>query len=152
MVHYYNRRKLEEFFDEDVEKVFYKVLSESFTGAEAVKATVNQYWNPEALEHSWTLPDGHVARVKVTEMVTSNIEVDELDHVRFAYRFEANQPSTLSTSLQPNIIHSIDAYVVREMVRRANVEGFELAHIHDAFTAHPNNMQRARGLYVAILA
>ncbi len=38
------------------------------------------------------------------------------------------------------------------MVIRAYAEGFELAHIHDAFCAHPNNIQRVRELYVEILA
>ena len=151
MTHYYNKAKQDTLL-EIQQDAFYNALQSSFTGAEAVKATINQYWDPNALEHKWTLPDGHVAKVKVTEMVTAKIEVDELDHVTFNYRFEANQPSEVSTSLVPNIIHSIDAYVVREMVRRANVEGFELAHIHDAFTAHPNHMQRVRELYVEILA
>jgi DNA-directed RNA polymerase len=152
MTHFYNKKNLEEFFDGEQEGAFYQVLSESFTGAEAVMATINQYWNPNALEHTFTLPDGHIAHIKVTEMVNAKIEIDELDHVSFTYRFEANKPSLLGTSLCPNIIHGVDGYIAREMVRRSHSEGFQLAHIHDAFTAHPNNMQRVRELYVEILA
>lgn len=151
MTHYYNKTRQDTLNDEQ-EEAFYKVLQYSFEGAEAVKRTINEFWNPEAFEHTWTLPDGHIARVKVTEMIDTRIEVDELDHTTFTYRFEANVSSDINTSLVPNIIHSIDGYIAREMVRRANKEGFELAHIHDAFCAHPNNMQRVRELYRIILA
>ena len=151
MTHYYNKTR-QDTLDENQEAAFYEVLSESFEGAEAVKDVINDYWDPEALEHTWTLPDGHVARVRVTEMINTRIEVDELDHTTFTYRFEANQTSDISTSLVPNIIHSIDAYIAREMIRRAYMHDFELAHIHDAFCAHPNNMQQVRELYIEILA
>jgi len=151
MTHYYNKF-IQDSLNEKQQDAFYHVLANNFEGAEAVKDVINEYWNPLALEHKWTLPDGHVSRVKVTEMVNARIEVDELDHTTFTYRFEANRPSDISTSLVPNIIHSIDAYIAREMIRRANTEGFELAHIHDAFATHPNNMQRVREMYKTIMA
>ena len=151
MTHYYNKFN-QDSLDDKQQDAFYHVLAHSFEGAEAVKDVINGYWDPLATEHTWTLPDGHVSRVKVTEMVNARIEVDELDHTTFTYRFEANRPSDVSTSLVPNIIHSIDAYIAREMVRRAHTEGFELAHIHDAFACHPNHMQRVREMYKTIMA
>lgn len=151
MTHYYNKMR-QDTLTGPQEDAFYTVLSESFEGAEAVKDYINTQWNPDALEHTWTLPDGHVSRVLVTEMVTARVEVDELNHTTFSHRFEANLPSTTSSSLVPNIVHSIDAYVVREMIRRSNAEGFELAHIFDAFTAHPNYMVRVTELYRDIMA
>jgi len=151
MTHYYNKTR-QDTLNTEQETAFYTVLSESFEGAEAVKDTINDYWNPNALQHVWTLPDGHVARVRVTHMVNARIEVDELDHTTFTYRFEANNSSRLGTSLVPNVIHSIDGYIAREMVRRAHQEGFQLAHIHDAFCSLPNNMQRVRELYKRIMA
>lgn len=81
--------------------------------------------------HDWKV-NGHVARILVTDVVTSRVEVDELEHVTFSYRFESNQPSDNYRPLAPRIIHSIDGYVVREMVKRAKELGFQLAHIHDA--------------------
>ena len=38
------------------------------------------------------------------------------------------------------------------MVRRADDQGFQLAHIHDAFCAHPNNMNKVRTNYRVIMA
>lgn len=150
MTHYYNKQR-QDTLEAVQQEAFYSVLSNSFEGAEAVKDVINDYWNYQALEHTWKLPDGHVSRVKVTEMINTRIEVDELDHTTFTYRFEANMPSDRSTSLVPNVIHSVDAYVARELVRRSSKEGFRVAHIHDAFCAHPNHMQRVRELYVEIL-
>ncbi len=151
MTHYYNKM-IQDTLNNAEQEAFYYVLSESFEGAEAVKDLINEYWDATALEHTWTLPDGHVANVKVTEMVNARIEVDELDHTTFTYRFETNKSSEIYTSLVPNIIHSIDAYIAREMIRRANKAGFELAHIHDAFCAHPNYIQQVRKFYIDILA
>lgn len=150
MTHYYNKSR-QDTLEAEQQEAFYLVLSRSFEGAEAVKDVINSYWNSNALEHKWTLPDGHVSRVKVTEMVNARIEVDELDHTTFTYRFESNQPSDQKTSLVPNVVHSVDAYVAREMVRRANKQGFKCAHIHDAFCAHPNHMQKVRENYLDIL-
>lgn len=151
MTHYYNKMRQEEFNDAQNE-AFYSILNDNFEGAEAVKDTINEYWNKNALHHTWTLPDGHVAYVPITEMKDTRIEVDELNHLTFTYRFEVNTPSFISSSLVPNIIHSIDAYIAREMVRRAYMQGFQMAHIHDAFCAHPNHMQKVRDNYKIIMA
>lgn len=151
MTHYYCKTS-QESLSEAQEKVFYQVLSKLFSGAEDVKDVIQSCWNPRALEHKWTMPDGFEVVCKVKEMVDAHIEIDELNHSTFTYRFEANQPSKRSSSLCPNIIHSIDSYVVREMVRRSNNKGFLLAHIHDSFVASPKYMNIVRQLYREILA
>lgn len=150
MVHYYNKMGHEE-LSELQEEVFYKVLLNAFPGAEEVKDLINEYWNQDALEHSWYLPNGRKAICKVKEMVDARIEVDELEGTTFTYRFEANQCSSKSSSLVPNIIQSIDAYIVDEMVLRAKNQGFQLAHIHDAFTFSPKYGNKVRQNYKDIL-
>lgn len=151
MTHYYNKIK-QLTLNEVQQKVFYKVLAENFTGAETTKAVLNQCWDSEALDHSWTLPDGHVAFVPVTETDNFTIEVDELDHATFTYRTEHVTTSKRSSSLCPNVIHSLDAWVCREMIRRCNRVGIELVTIHDAFGAHPNNMNFVRNTYREVMA
>jgi len=151
MTHFYNKMSQDTLTDAQ-QAAFYTSMADSFTGAQAVMDLINQYWDEYALQHKWTLPDGHVACVKVTEMVNARIQVDELKNTTFTYRFEANQPSIKSSSLVPNVIHSIDAYIAREMVRMAHDQGFQLAHIHDAFAAHPNNMDKVRVNYKMIMA
>ena len=151
MTHFYNKMN-QDSLSGNQQEAFYSVIADSFTGAQAFMEVINRRWNPDALSHTWHLPDGHVAHVKVTEMVSARIEVDELEHTTFTYQFEANQPSDVSSSLAPNVIHSIDGYIVREMVLRAHTQGFELAHVHDAFCSHPNHMNKVRQNYIDILA
>jgi len=131
---------------------FYAALNVELPGAMVALNAINGYWNPRSFSHTWSLPDGHVAHVPVTEVRTTRIEVDELEHTTFAYRFESNEPSLNGRSLAPNIIHSVDAYVAREMVRMANTQGFEVAHIHDSFCSHPGNMNQVVSNYRTILA
>lgn len=148
---YYNKTR-QDAFTETQESAFYNALNAAFSGAEDVMSTINQCWNSKALYHEWSTPDGHMAHVKVTDVVDARIEVDELDHTTFTYRYESNRPSTRSTSLCPNYIHSLDGWVAREMVRRAKKQGFQLAHIHDSFWASPNYMNQVRNNYREILA
>lgn len=150
MSHYYNKF-YQESFNENQLDTFYRVLQNSFQGAEAVKNKINEFWDKKALNHTWILPDGHVAFVPVVEVVNSKIEVDELDHTTFTYRYKKNIPSRRSTSLAPNIIHSIDAYVCREMIRRGYEKKIPVVPIHDAFGSHANNMNTVRELYREIM-
>ena len=151
MTKFYNKSRQDSFTTEQ-EIAFNKVLGSSFSGAEDVLDILNDCWDSNALSHSWTTPDGHVAHVKVVEAVDTRIEVDELDHTTFTYRYSNNQPSTRHTSLCPNYIHSLDAWVAREMLRMAKKQGFQLAHIHDSFWASPNHMNNVRSNYKEILA
>jgi len=150
MTHYYNSLEEPRKAFNDVQlQAFYNALDGLCPGAVDVMDTINAFWNKRALEHSWTLPDGHRSVVPVIETVDKRVEIDELNHRRFAYIYKANKPSRKSTSLVPNIIHSVDGYVAREMVRRCP---FDIAHIFDCFYFHPDNMQDASRIYREILA
>lgn len=105
MTHYYCKTS-QDTLSEAQQGAFYSVLDQAFEGAEQVKDLIQSYWNPNALEHCWTMPDGHEVICKVKEMVNARVEIDELNHSTFTYRFEDNQISTRSSSLCPNVIHS----------------------------------------------
>ena len=111
--------------------------------------TINEFWDYDTDVHQWTLPDGHIARVPVTEMSDIRIEIDELNHRTFTYRYSKQQPSENYRSLVANIIHSIDGYIAREMVRRCD---FQLCHIHDCFVFNPNHLQEVSKTYREIMA
>lgn len=131
---------------------FYQALREKATGAFELMGTFQNYWNPNAEYHTWTLPDGHVARVPVTQTVEKSLEIDELDHMRFAYRTKIVCPKAQSRALAANIVHSVDGWIVRQMVLAAHKQGYWMAPIHDCFFASPNNMNQVRANYVKILA
>lgn len=133
-------------------KTFYQFLEEELTGAYEAMSDIAGCWNTEALEHSWVLPDNHHVHVKVMEYDEKRIEVDELDHATFTYRYKVNQPSTYGRSLAANVVHSVDGYIVREMIRRASAAGFTVLTIHDSFWCHPNYCNEMRQNYNNIMA
>lgn len=151
-VFYGSKAQPKEVFGEGEELfVFYDALKEKLPGAFELMDILQAYWNPTAEYHSWMLPDGHKAHVPVTTVIDKQLEIDEADHLRVTYRSRILSPLDFSRSLAANIIHSIDGYVVREMVRKAKDQGFNMAPIHDCFYAHPNHMQRVRENYRDIL-
>ncbi len=51
-----------------------------------------------------------------------------------------------------NIIHSIDAWVCREIVKRLNLLDIDVSPIHDSFGVHPNHCDELRRVYRELLA
>jgi len=131
---------------------FHESLDDTLPGALDVMEAINEFWDYESDTHMWTLPDGHVAKVPVTEMTNIRIEVDELNHRTFTYRYNKQQPSENFRSLVANIVHSVDGYVAREMVRRCHSMNIELVHIHDCFVFSPDYLQDVSQTYREILA
>jgi len=50
----------------------------------------------------------------------SRIEVDELAHSSFTYKYQENEGSYAGVSNVANMVHSVDAYILRSMHRRCN--------------------------------
>lgn len=151
MTHFYNKQSHEEYLTAVQEKTFLETLQGVLPGAEDVKEIINSKWNPNMKFHAFRTPDNHLSYIPVTEKV--NIEMVYTDHkVQFPFRHERITTSTRSSSLLPNVIHGIDGYVVREMVRRSHTQGFELLPIHDAFGFHPNYGNHVRQNFIDILA
>ena len=148
MTHYYNSELApKRVFNEEQLLVFESVLSGLLPGVEDVMGAINDCWDDGATEHSWTLPDGHRVIVPVITPVDYLYDDGVLN---VPYRVYENIPSNLKwRSLCPNVIHSIDGYIAREMVRRCN---FDLVHIHDCFCFHPNYLDEVRDTYKEIMA
>ena len=140
-------------FGEDTPELaaFYATLEKECPGPMEMMEDIKKCWNSNTLVHSWVLPDGHTAYVPVKVKVTKKIEVAELNKATFTYVTEINATSDYNIPLIANVVHSLDAYVVREMVRMAHAQGFEMVTIHDAYFASPNHIQKVRDNYMTIL-
>lgn len=101
---------------------FYQSAQAVAPGAWELLQDLLASWQPYALEHSWKLPDGFDARIKVMKKKEARIEVDELDHATFTYEFYENEGSKSGISLPANVTHSVDAYVLRSIHRRCNYD------------------------------
>lgn len=150
MTHYYGSlaEPKNTFGDSEDLHNFYKTLANDFPGAEACMEVMQSIWQPNVTAHAWTLPDGHRAVCPVTEVQSIDVEVDD---IKFGYRAEVPVLKKIGISLAANIVHSYDGWVVREMVRRAADQGFELLTIHDSFWSRPQYMNQVRQNYIDIL-
>ena len=148
MTHFYNSKATPKALLSKIELgVFYDVITGLLPGAEDVMDNINKCWNSEADHHTWVMPDGHTVYVPVVEGINGTYADPELGEIPL--RWYHQTASDNFRSLCPNVIHSIDGYVAREMVRRCN---FQLSHVHDCFVFNPNHLQEVTETYRVIMA
>ena len=135
---------------------FYSALEETLPGCWAAMKIMQQAQNPQAVDYRWTLPDGHTAYTRVKNVAEARINTETnkvgAPNWRFTYRQHVFAANEFDKSLPANITHSIDGYIVREMVRRAHAQGFAVLCIHDSFWCSPNYVNRLRNNYRQIMA
>jgi len=121
---YGSKAKPQEIFGKETPELagFYQAVTNIAPGAYELLQVLLDSWQPFTLMHRWVLPDGFVARVKVMETVDARIEVDEMDHASFTYEWKENVGSQTGLSNVANVIHSIDAYVLRSLIRRCSYD------------------------------
>lgn len=79
-------------------------------------------WQPMALEHSWYMPDAFAVKIKVMETVEKTLRIDELDDLAITVHLKENKGSKRGVALAANVVHSVDAYVLRTMQRRCSYD------------------------------
>lgn len=94
---------------------FENTMDESAPAVWELNKAFLSIWDAEAMEHNWSLPDLFHVKVKVMDEVTETVHF--LNAPYDTYR-KVNQPTEDGRSLGANSTHSIDGYVVREMLRR----------------------------------
>lgn len=125
MTSFYGSKKTpKDIFGEDTPELeaFYQAAMVVAPGAWELLQDLLASWQPFALAHSWKLPDGYDARVKVMVKQSARIEVDELDHATFTYEYYDNEGEKKGLSNVANVTHSMDAWVLRSMHRRCNYD------------------------------
>jgi|LWDU01.1.fsa_nt_gi hypothetical protein len=148
MTHFYNSKATPKALLSSTElEVFYEIITGLLPGAEDVMNTINDCWNYDADYHSWIMPDGHTVYVPVIEGINGVYTDNELGEIPL--KWYQKTKSDNYRSLCPNVIHSIDGYIAREMVRRCD---FQLSHVHDCFVFNPNYLQEVSKTYREIMA
>ena len=103
-------------------ETFYAAVQTMAPGAYRLLHMLISTWNPRSIEHSWQMPDGMDIIIKSIDKFTCQVYVPEIDS-RFNYIYEEVAPHHRSVSNAANVIHSLDAYVVRSMIRRCTHKG-----------------------------
>lgn len=154
---YNSEAKPAEFFGKDTKELqeFYNVLDEVVPGAMKLKSYINSLWSDKVLANSWYLPDGHYAHCPVMVQDKKRIEVKEMKGgtatmtVVCDVNKASNEPHR---SLTPNVVHSIDAVVMRWVVEMLNDQGIQVSPIHDSFGVHAEHCDALREAYRKCLA
>lgn len=112
-----------EVFGEELIDEFNATMAEQATGAVELLQILLNSWNSELDNHTWVLPDNHHAYCPVTTMAKKRINVEE-PSLDFRWTptmiYEVQEPQEKGLANAANVIHSIDAYILRSVVRRCN--------------------------------
>lgn len=117
-------------------------------------------WNPNALEHSWYMPDAFSVKIKVLEQKETKIYIKELDDACVTMITKENKPVKRGVSLCANAVHACDSYILRSMVRRCSYDVEKISEvlstINDelaaptSYTVIPDKMEELLALYDAM--
>lgn len=147
--------------DDEIGRIFQDAMKHVAPNAMKAMDKLQALNSQERGVYYWKLTDGF--QVKYDVKSNEKIEIDAVTNSGVKFKFERDvevyKPNKFNRGMAPNIIHSIDGYVAREMIRRmrANNPMFSryypafITTIHDAFATHPNNVEELRMHYTDIL-
>lgn len=143
-MYYGSKARPKEVYGEGTEEynAFYEANAEVAPGAFNLLHDLIGSWVPYTLAHSWNMCDGYHCYCPVMVPKDSRIKIQELGHeISIKYRHEINCGTEKGLSNAANIVHSVDALVVREMGRRCNHNVLQLGvvrrHICEAIHERP---------------
>lgn len=119
MKHLYGSMAVPKAIFGDKVEYFFETLREEAPGAMKLFDLLKNSWDPELINNTWELPDFHMAHVPVTETIETRIHVPAIKYTPSVI-VEVVKPQDYGVSLIANAVHSVDAYVLRTMVRRCN--------------------------------
>ena len=121
---YGSRRKPKETFGENTPELraFEDACMEVAPEAFKLMGVLIDAWNPNALEHSWYMPDAFSVKIKVLEEKETKIYIKELDDACVTMITKENKPVKRGVSLCANAVHATDSYILRSMVRRCSYD------------------------------
>lgn len=117
----------------DLVDTFYETMHEQAPGAMQLLELLRQAWNPDVDRNTWSLPDGYMAMVPITETVDKKIHIAQLRYTPVV-RVQVVAPKETGLSLIANLTHSVDALVLRTLVRRCNYSIREVKEAIQALT------------------
>ena len=103
----------------DLLRVFYERVEAMAPGAWGLNEALKALWKPMGLSHDWVLPDNFHVHVKV---MTTKTKVVHMLNRPVLVELKENEGTKEGRSLSPNLVHSIDGMVVREMHRRCDYD------------------------------
>lgn len=108
-------------------------------------------WNPTALYHEFTAPDGFIAHIEVRDTVDT---IGKFRGQTYKYRSSVNMPKRKGAgtkSLAANVTHTYDAFVLRELSARCDYDVEQIQYAKMAIKAHFSKGSKASSLKLQVL-
>ena len=96
-------------------QLFYDIMESEIPGAWNLNLALKALWQPFTTQHAWVMPDGFNVCMDVEDVQVTEVVFDGKP-IQVATRELQGTPK--GRSLSPNIVHSVDGMIVREMTRR----------------------------------
>ena len=136
---------------EELSKAFSNALLDIAPKAIAAMEAIQELNDKNIGVYHWKLPDGFNVKYDVKSEINIECEATTKSGIvlEMSVTKEIYTPSEFNRGMSPNVIHSVDGWVAREMVRRMN--GKFITTIHDAFACHPSDADLMRQNYQDIM-
>ncbi len=130
-----NQVPAEIFSEEDLE-IFLSGIEELSPAVSSIRNLALDAWNPDIDKYEWVMPDLFHAHFDVVNTQAINFDF-------YGVRYEVNKtikaPKKNGRSLGPNLIHSIDALIVREIQRKCMFKPQQLEYVKRVLTSKTTN-------------
>ena len=130
-----NTDVMSEDFQDKLDDIFNEAMQAIAPNAMDAMAKIQELNDEEIGTYYWTLPDG--LKVQYDVKVETPIKAERVSKNGLNLVIEdiirEYKPNKFNAGMAPNVIHSVDAYVCREMKRRGLITS-----IHDAYGHHYN--------------
>jgi hypothetical protein len=136
-------------FGENVE-TFWSAF-ESMHGAYWYLKILPQLWRDDITEYSFTLPDGYRVYIPVVGPQETEVFIECLGD-EMTLTEEVIGRKEQSKCFLANITHSLDGYILRNIVAKCEAQGIDIMCIHDSFGVHPNHAEQVCEWYRIELA
>lgn len=121
MTHLYGSTAVPERVFGEALNVFYSVMNEMCHGASRLLTWLLDSWDENRDEYIWVMPDNHTVYIPVMVRNDVRIKVPALNSSVSA-TFYTKEATETGLSNAANMVHSVDAYVLRSLVRRCNYD------------------------------
>lgn len=121
MTYLYGSKAVPEKVFGDALPVFYQVMEEMCHGACTLLRTLLNAWDSNRDTFIWVMPDNHTVYIPNMVCKEARVEFTQLKYRASAIYYEQDTSET-GLSLAANAVHSVDAYVLRSLVRRCNYD------------------------------
>lgn len=120
---------------------FYEVLYDRTPGAWILNELIGSIWNNKKLSNDYVMPDNFHVIIPVLQKDV--IRFNYLD-IKYEIIKELNKCSDNYRSLSPNLIHSVDSFIVREIQRRTNYNLNQIMSISELINNNSGNQSYNR--------